>query len=268
MRATGRIVTLRGRGEIPRLSAEARLVHGELAPRAQVGRVADAVEVHDPSGILTVAEDLPGGAGVRLGVSGAVAASPGDGVMFAVPLVDPRGRPHPPIERHLRYPSVHGTLGWRALSDWTTKAIPSGAAAFVGLLAGPPGVAEYGAIWGTINSAPGQAQQFVQAMQAGAWGGLAVGPPDATQSGTVTTVGHGAGWNAEYGQTAMPWDGWDGGISQRALVAAGDRILWRDAPGAIPHLVWGVYQPTAGPGGVIEMLPVAECWSLDDAPWR
>ena len=257
--ATGRIRTLTGTGTIPRLSATARVTQGRAAPRAQLGLVSAAVEVHDPSGILTVAEDLEDGSGVRLGVSGAVAADPSAGAMFALPLIDPAGRPHPAIPTLSQIPPVHGALGLRTLSDWTTRGTPSGAIAYVGLWSGLPTETGHGLVIGSWNDIAGQARVISHTCNNGAWDPMRSGASDAGQSGAVTSVGQGPGTQAQYGLIVQPWDGWTG-VGQRTNQFTGETLRWQ--LGTVPHLVVGVYQPAAGPGGVIEVAPVAELWSL------
>src|SRR5690606_11794415 len=57
----------------------------------QIGRIADAVEVHDPNGLLVSATDTAGGVSVSLAAAGGVSATPADAVGWSVPLRDVAG---------------------------------------------------------------------------------------------------------------------------------------------------------------------------------
>lgn len=252
-----KIPTIKAKVEVPTVQAKVNLGLREMTPRAQLGLVRNSVETIDPNNILTVLEDLPDGSGIRIGVSGAVAPTPGDGVMVATPLVDPAGRPHPMMEAVTHFPQLYGYLALKELAPWTTKAAPSGAVAYVGIMSGRPSEAVSGLIIGSHNVGAGTQRQVMAQLSAGVWSALATGTPDAGQSGSVTVIGQGAGTQRQYAVIVLPWDRAGGGVVQRATVF-GEHVRWE--PDTVPHLVWGVFQPLAGPGGVIEFAPMAEVW--------
>lgn len=229
---------------------------GELV--AQVGLAENATEADDPNGILTLVDDLPDGTGVRLGVSGDVAVTPFDGVLFAQPLRDPALRKHPPEEAPLgnfsRYlPS--GWLGIRVLEDWSVKAAPSNSIAWVGMFSGPPMTARYGVIIGSLNDLANENRTVFQVLNDFVWRPLVTSTSsDDLQSGAMTVIGHNAGWVWQYGLAVVPWDHHNR-VDQRAVQFTGDQFTI--AAGDVPYLAWGVYQPVSGPGGEITIAPMA-----------
>ncbi len=264
IRSTGAIRRITGRGQIRRLSGEAKLVQGRMLPRAQVGLVSDAVEVYDPSNILTVAEDLEDGSGVRLGVSGVVGtADPETGATFSVRMRDVARRELGPASATKGRIPIQVTMAAEELAAWATHAAPSGNAYWVGIADGPLGTCEQAVLYLCLNDSAGQQRVGVRRKTgASSWDALHAAPvAHAGHQGVIASLGlvEGHADNKTGAvETAYPY-------VMTAPTALGYRVFSTDAfslqPGRTPHLVWGAGGPAAD---VIEFAALAVALGVAD----
>lgn len=127
--------------------------------RPHIGRIRDAGDPYDPSGILVDAVDLQGG-GMRMELSGAEGCNtPVTGATFSVPLKDVAGRPFGPLQSSVKgAPPLIASFWLRELAQWLNHALPSQAAHWVGIGSAPfQGIATPGdwIFWMVQNHAPG-----------------------------------------------------------------------------------------------------------------
>ncbi len=245
IRSTGAIRRITGRGQIRRQSGEATLVQGRMLPRPQIGLVSGAVEVYDPSNILTVAEDLADGSGVRLGLAQAGVASPtpATAVGISVPLLDVAQRRIPEIPAYLITGYVRALLR-EAPTGLNT---PSHLWFYVGILAdGTLSSATKGVVWALLNS-PGGAGSGMwrvahQVLSGGSW----------TEQRATWDIADPGGVHGEWG---MPRTNAQTAITLGALPAKNSSGITAtvnpntqlDLLGSDPHLVFGAGWMAAPP---------------------
>lgn len=211
---------------------------GRASLRPQLARIADAVEVHDPSGILTLAEDTAGG--VRLGVSGAAGCStPQTGATLAVPLRDVAGRPLGPLgQAEGRLPLMVALVA-EELTAWAARATPSRCIYWIGLADGPLSSAQNATFAVCENADAGAQRVGWERLTGGSWVTGARSPSaHADVRGAVCVLG---GTIGELANTT-PNSGFVYPYS-----APGSNLIYRTGnPGALtlpegatPHLLFG-----------------------------
>lgn len=142
--------------DVPRFDAAVDTGLRNIHPRAQIGRVADAVEVWDPHALLTALEDTEDGVRIGLTQGQGSHVTPHDAVCVSIPLRDSTGRPITEIGPHL----IEGYC--RAILRQEPATQPSGMGIFVGVVVGGPlSTATRGVVWSLLH-APG-------GVQAGMW---------------------------------------------------------------------------------------------------
>lgn len=229
MRATGRILRVTGTGRIPQLSATARMVQGTLAPAAQLARIADAVEVWDPSGILTLAEDTDDGVRIVLAPPVAPSVTPDLGVGWSIPLRDVAGRRITSIPDYL----IEGYARLILKSNPAGFASGSGLWVGVGVLAdGPLSTATRGIVWGARNTTAGQWHTQYTTRSGASWAS-----PSVAGTGVAAPVGVHGVWGGPslvtsqtFGICAAPLSGANANTATRGFTAI-------TLTGSDPHLV-------------------------------
>lgn len=229
MRATGRILRVTGTGRIPQLSATARMVQGQLAPAAQLARIADAVEVWDPSGILTLAEDTDDGVRIVLAPPVAPSVTPDLGVGWSIPLRDVAGRRITSIPDYL----IEGYARLILKSNPAGFASGSGLWVGVGVLAdGPLSTATRGIVWGLRNVDAGLWHVQYTTRSGASWASPSIAGTGVVDPGGVHGVWGGPTINVmqTFGVAAAPLQGAGATTTTRAFTAL-------TLTGSDPHLV-------------------------------
>lgn len=261
MRATGRILRVAGTGRIPRLSATARMVQGQLAPAAQLARIADAVEVYDPGGILTLAEDTDDGVRIALATAASASATPDLGVSWSIPLRDIAGRRITSIPDYL----IEGYARLLLRSNPAGFASGSGLWVGVGVLAdGPMSTATRGIVWGARNTAAGLWHAQYATCSGGTWVSPSIAGTGVADPGGVHGVWGGPALLAAqtFGIAVLPLQGASAVTSSRAfttltlsgsdphLVLCAGWAATPSAPDEVTVLAGGRYLPPPPTGGI------------------
>lgn len=261
MRATGRILRVTGTGRIPQLSATARMVQGQLAPAAQLARIADAVEVHDPGNILVEAEDTDDGARIALATAASASATPDLGVSWSVPLRDIAGRRITEIPNYL----IEGYS--RLLLGTNPAGFASGSGLWVGigvLADGPMSTATRGIVWGVRNTTAGQWHAQYATCSGASWASPSIAGTGVADPGGVHGVWGGPSLSAAqtFGIAVLPLQGVTSATASRGfttltltgsdphLVLCAGWAATPSAPDEVTVIAGGRYLPPPPTGGI------------------